>query len=70
MKKVKLYKTDFVLLKDGQPLESLDIIYNESSVKELFEDGFELEEGEEFVRMTDLSKELKEQYIKVIQEFN
>lgn len=57
---------DYVLIKNGQPLESLDVIYYFSSIIEMFNMGFKLEEGEEFVCMTDLPSELKNQYIKTL----
>ena len=58
-----LYKTDYVLFKDNKPVEPLDIIYAEQSVKDLFEEGFELEEGEQFISMTELPIEWQEKYI-------
>ena len=63
MAKIELYDTDYVLFKNGKPLETLDIIYAKESIEELFEDGFELEEGEEFIKMTELPTEWKEKYI-------
>ena len=60
---VKLYKTDYVLFKDNKPVGSLDIIYASESVIELFNDGFKLEQGEEFIKMTDLPIEWQEKYI-------
>tara|TARA_A100000171_G_C2017427_1_gene89416 strand:- start:233 stop:454 length:222 start_codon:yes stop_codon:yes gene_type:complete len=58
-----LYKTDYVLFKDNKPVEPLDIIYAEQSVKDLFEDGFELEQGEQLIKMTELPIEWQEKYI-------
>ena len=60
---IELYDTDYVLFKDGKPLESLDIIYGISSMQELLDDGFKLEEGEEFIKMTELPVEWQEKYI-------
>ena len=61
----QLSSEDYVLLKNGQPLESLDVIYHYTSVIEHFNDyEFNLENGEEFVCMTDLSPELQKEYIK------
>ena len=60
---MKLFSTDFVLLKNGKPMESLDIIYAKESVEESIANGLILKEGEEFVAMTDLPKELQEMYI-------
>ena len=60
---VKLYKTDYVLFKDNKPVESLDIIYASESVIELFNDGFKLEQGEGFIKTTDLPIEWQEKYI-------
>ncbi len=58
-----LYKTDYVLFKDNKPIEPLDIIYAEQSVKDLFEEGFKLEDGEQFISMTELPIEWQEKYI-------
>ena len=61
----ELSNEDYVLLKNGKPLESLDVIYHYTSVIEHFNDyEFNLENGEEFVCMTDLSPELQKEYIK------
>ena len=60
---IELYDTDYVLFKDGKPLESLDIIYGIASMQELLDDGFKLEEGEEFIKMTELPVEWQEKYI-------
>ena len=60
---IKLYETDCVLFRDNKPVESLDIIYAKESVEELFEDGFELQQGERFIKMTELPIEWKEKYI-------
>jgi hypothetical protein len=65
---IELYDTDYVLFKDGKPLESLDIIYGQSAIQELYDNGFKLEKGEEFVKMTDLPKEWKQKYINKIKE--
>ena len=66
--KLKLNDTDYVLFKDGKPVEPLDIIYAESSVIELFADGFELEEGECFMKMTWLPTEWQEKYLDSLEE--
>ena len=59
---VKLYETDYVLFKDNKPVESLDIIYASESVIDLFNDGFKLEQGEGFIKTTDLPIEWQEKY--------
>ncbi len=41
--------TDYVLLKNGVPVEGADIVYAAESVIELFNTGFKLEDGEAFV---------------------
>lgn len=64
--KIKLHKDDYVLLRKGEPAEALDVIYHHSSVIELFNDGFRLEDDEAFVSMTEIPIELHEQYIKAI----
>ena len=58
-----LYKTDYVLFKDNKPVEGLHIIYAKESVEDLFEAGFKLEEGEKFIKMTELPIEWQEKYI-------
>lgn len=63
MKTDKICKDDYVIIKNGEPLESLDIIYHKTSMQDVIEDGFELEEGEEWVKMTDLPKHLLDRYI-------
>jgi len=63
VKHIQLFKTDFVLIKNQQPIEPLDIIYNVSSVKELFDNGFILDNGESFVSMTELPKNLQKKYL-------
>ena len=68
MAKIELYDTDYVLFKNGKPLETLDIIYAKESMEELFEDGFELEESEEFIKMTELPTEWQEKYIAEIKK--
>ena len=61
----KLSNQDYVILKNGQPIESFDTIYHYTSVVALFNDyNFNLENGEEFVCMTDLSIELQKEYLK------
>lgn len=63
---IELYATDFVLLKNGKPMEGLDIIYAQSGLDELSWDGFTLQEGEKFVAMTELPNTLQAQYIEVL----
>ena len=48
-KKIVLNKTDYVLFKDGNPVEPLDIIYAKESMQQLLADGFELKDGEQFI---------------------
>ena len=59
---IELYDTDYVLFKDGKPVESLYIIYGKDY------DGFELEEGEEFIKMTELPVEWQEKYKEALKE--
>ena len=68
MAKIELYDTDYVLFKNGNPLETLDIIYAKESMEELFEDGFKLEAAEEFIKMTELPTEWQEKYIAEIKK--
>jgi len=65
---IQLYPTDFVLLKNGEPMEGVDIIYDQGFIDELYEHGFKLHEGEEFVAMTALPQELQDKYIAYIEE--
>lgn len=59
---IELYDTDYVLFKDGKPVEPLDIIYGISSMQEVLDDGFKLEDGEQFIKMTELPVEWQEKY--------
>tara|TARA_Y100000289_G_C3856108_1_gene116101 strand:+ start:220 stop:450 length:231 start_codon:yes stop_codon:yes gene_type:complete len=70
MSKTKLYDTDYVLFRGNKPVEPLDIIYAEESVKELFEDGFQLEAGEQFIKMTELPIEWQKKYIAEIERLS
>ena len=65
---VELYDTDFVLFKNGEPVEPLDVVYAIESVQELLDDGFELEDGEAFISMTALPLEWQNRYIEAITE--
>lgn len=62
----KIYETDYVLMKDGKPLEDFDMIYHHSTIVEMFNNGFKLGEGEYFLSMTDLPQDLKDNYINSI----
>jgi len=62
----KLQSTDHVLTRNGIPVESLDVIYASESVIELFNDGFQLEEGEAFTRMTDLPMHQQARYLEAL----
>lgn len=70
MSKTKLYDTDYVLFRDNKPVEPLDIIYAEESVEILFEEGFKLEEGEQFIKMTELPLEWQKKYIEEIERLS
>jgi hypothetical protein len=63
---IKIYEADYVLMKDGKPVEDYDMIYHHTTIVEMFNNGFKLGEGEYFLSMTDLPQELKDNYIKVI----
>lgn len=61
--KAKLYPTDYVIV-DSQtkkPLEGYDIIYHYTSVIEVLNEKL-INDGYEFMCMTELPKEEKEQY--------
>lgn len=64
--KIKLHEDDYVLIKDGKPVEAMNVIYHHSTVIRLFNTEFMLEDGEAFVSMTELPTEIQEQYIKAI----
>jgi hypothetical protein len=64
----KIYETDYVLMKDGKPVEEYDMIYHHTTIVEMINNGFKLGEGEYFLSMTDLPQDLKDNYIKAIQE--
>ena len=59
---MKLYNSDFVRMKNGKLVESLDVIYHKTSlhVEELHESKIH---GEIFVRMTELPKNLQKKYL-------
>lgn len=61
---MKASSNDYVLLKKGEPKESLDVIYHHSSVVDLFNNGFVLEEDEAFTPMSELPLELLHKYAK------
>ena len=64
---IKIYETDYVLMKDGKPVEEYDMIYHHTTIVEMINNGFKLGEGEYFLSMTDLPQNLKDNYIKAIQ---
>ena len=68
MKKIQLSDTDYVIIKDGIPISDFDIVYHYTSIIELFNDGFNLEEDEEIISMTKLPQELQDKYITTIKE--
>jgi hypothetical protein len=62
----KLQSTDYVFTCDGIPTEGLDVIYASESVIELYNEGFKLEEGQAFTRMTDLPMHLQARYLEAL----
>lgn len=64
---IKIYETDYVLMKDGKPVEEYDMIYHHTTIVEMINNGFKLGEGEYFLSMPDLPQDLKDNYIKAIQ---
>jgi hypothetical protein len=58
---VKLYDTDYVWF-DGKNID-MEHIYSKESVEELYEDGFELERGEKFIKMTELPIDIQNDFI-------
>lgn len=65
---IELYDTDYVLFKDGKPREPLDIIYGDNTIQEELDNGLVLEEGEEFIKMTELPVEWQEKYIEILKD--
>ena len=65
---MKLYETDYVIIKDGVPIDPFDVIYHYTSIIEMVNDGFAISDGEEIVPMTTLSQELQDKYIETITE--
>ena len=65
---IELYDTDYVLFKDGKPREPLDIIYGDNTIQEELDNGLVLEEGEEFIKMTELPLEWQEKYIEKLKD--
>ena len=59
---MKLYKDDYVRIKNGKLVESLDVIYHKSSInKEEIDNAKKC--GETFIKMINLPKELKQLYV-------
>ena len=65
---MELYETDYVIIKDGVPIDPFDVIYHYTSIIEMVNDGFAISDGEEIVPMTTLSQELQDKYIETIKE--
>lgn len=66
-----LHSTDYVLLVDGELLESPEVIYAKSSVDEIMEDlkynGNTLPSNYKFVSMTELREDQQKIYIEYLQ---
>ncbi len=58
-----LYESDFVIVKDNKPIENYNIVYHYTAVIELFNTGFKLNEGEEFIPMVELPSSIQEKYL-------
>ncbi len=65
MSKLKLYESDYVLIKDGEPVEGLEDIYSHEALAEWVNTGhvFMLADGEQLVSMKHLPAELQERYL-------
>jgi len=59
---MKIYKDDYVIIKNGEPVEPLHAIYHKTSL----EDAGQLNKGEEWVSMTKLPKHLLDRYKKYL----
>lgn len=64
----ELYSTDYIVMKNDEPVEGLDIIYSFESIIEMINNGHRLivADGEKFVSMTDLSLGLQQKYLNVL----
>lgn len=70
MNEVKLFKTDFVRLIDGEIVDGLDTIYAESSIEEMLlemkDNGHTMQANEKYVAMTSLREDQQKRYIEHI----
>jgi len=57
------WKDNYVFCIDGKPAEDIDIVYYYTSINEMIEEGFSLQDGESIVAMDDLPKKKKKKYI-------
>ena len=60
----------YVLMHENKLVESLDIVYPSSSVVELINTGFQLTEGEQFVPVSSVPNDLKQQIIDAVNKAN
>ena len=69
MSKVKLYKTDYVLVnrETQKPIESIDVVYHYSSLIKILND-ITYDGGCEYIRVTDLKDEYKSKYLDYAEE--
>ena len=63
--KIELCKDDYVILKNNKPVEPFHVIHHKTSVDEVMWDRG-LNDGEKWVRMTELPKCLQSKYIEEI----
>ena len=71
MENIKLHREDYVHCMDGKPTEGLDIIHHYTSVidrvnEECFKGNLGSGHGEEWVRMTELPKDIQDKYLNYI----
>ena len=63
---IKLFNTDYVLIKNGKRVEGLDIIYGGTeNIQEFIPCS---KDGIKAVSMTDLPKELQDEYIEYLRK--
>ncbi len=73
MSKVKLYKTDYVLVdrETQKPIESIDVVYHYSSLIEILNDITNIgghRPFSEYIPVTDLKDEYKSEYLDYAEE--
>ncbi len=63
-----LQQTDYILTLNGQPVEDATVIYACESIVEVVNNGFHLNKGESFMKITDLTTEQQSKYLSFINQ--